>query len=152
MMIDEWLIDEEGFVPYAYPDKFGYLTIGYGTMIDKRKGGGITKEEGRYLMVNRLVPVVDGLDAAIPWWRAMNDVRQAVLVLMGYQMGLSGLLKFRRTLAAMESGDYERAAAGMMASKWAREDTPERASRAAQAMRTGQYTLTTKGYPDEEEA
>lgn len=38
-MIKKQLIRDEGNVPYAYSDSLGYLTIGVGFLIDKRKGG-----------------------------------------------------------------------------------------------------------------
>jgi len=138
MKAEQLIEDEEGFCPYAYSDSKGYLTIGIGTLVDQR-GGGITLDEARYLMVNRVRPIYSSLDECMSWWRSLNEARQAVLVSMAYQMGISGLLKFKRTLEAMKRGDYKSAADGMLASKWAREDSPSRARRAARAMRTGSF-------------
>jgi lysozyme len=53
-------------------------------------------------------------------------------------MGTEGLLKFVNTLAYVRYGKYEEAAEGMLASKWARQ-TPERAARMAEQMRSGQW-------------
>ena len=139
--VEELLEREEGFVPYAFPDSKGYLTIGIGTLIDKRRGDGISKAAAWFMLREKVVSIAADLDAAIPWWRSLTDDRQAVLVSMVYQMGTSGLLKFKRTLAAMQRGDYEAASAGMLASKWAREDSPERAKRAADAMLTGSLDI-----------
>ena len=33
---------DEGCVLHAYPDHLGFLTLGIGRLIDRRKGGGIT--------------------------------------------------------------------------------------------------------------
>ena len=140
-MTPEELIEaEEGFVPHAYQDNTPerYWTIGIGTLIDKRKGGGITLDEARYLMRNRLQLIYAGLDEKLPWWRSMNEARRAVIVGMVYQMGLVGVLRFWRTLEAMAAGDYTAAAQGMRASLWYRQ-TPHRASRAADAMQTGTW-------------
>jgi lysozyme len=52
-------------------------------------------------------------------------------------MGIHGLLTFRNTLEAMRRGNYESAAAGMLASKWARQ-VGRRADRLAAIMRTGE--------------
>ena len=41
----EQLKRHEGLRLHAYADSLGYTTIGYGRMIDKRKGGGITERE-----------------------------------------------------------------------------------------------------------
>ena len=137
MTAEELIEDEERFVSYVYRDSKGFWTIGFGTLVDRKRGGGITVEEGRYLMANRIRPVYSALDARAPWWRGLTQARQAVLVSMGYQIGIDGLFKFKRTMAAMEAGDHEAAARGMLASKWAREDSPERAQRAAAVWRTG---------------
>jgi lysozyme len=130
---------EEGYVPHAYKDHLGYWTIGYGRLIDERKGGGISREEGEFLLTNDIRKIEDALDEAVPWWREMTSARQAVLLSMAYQMGIRGVLGFRNTLRHMEAGDYDRAARGMMASKWARYDTPGRAARHAEIMVIGRF-------------
>jgi lysozyme len=67
-------------------------------------------------------------------------VRRGVLVAMTYQLkgGIAGLVKFKGTLAAIKRSDWEAAARGMLASLWARQ-TPGRARRTAEAMRTGAW-------------
>jgi hypothetical protein len=54
-----------------------------------------------------------------PWWRKLSDARQQVLISIYFNLGVSGLLAFKRMLAACERGDYRRAAEEMLASKWA---------------------------------
>ena len=129
---------EEGLVLHAYKDHLGYWTIGYGRLIDERRGGGISEDEADLLLGNDINARAEALDDAIPWWREMTSARQAVLLSMAFQMGISGLLKFRNTLRYMEAGDYERAAKGMRASLWARQ-TPGRAERSARAMELGRF-------------
>ena len=63
-------------------------------------------------------------------------MRQLVLASMAFQMGVPGLLKFKRTLAATKDGRYLDAAAAMRGSLWYTQ-TPERAERAASAMESG---------------
>jgi lysozyme len=53
-------------------------------------------------------------------------------------MGVAGLLKFKGTLGAVQRGDYDAAARGMLSSRWAQQ-TPARARRTAEAMRTGEW-------------
>ena len=46
-MIDALIEDlksDEGWRPSAYSDSLGYLTIGYGFLIDERKGGEVPRE------------------------------------------------------------------------------------------------------------
>ena len=134
-MLEKLLVREEGFIPHAYQDHLGFWTIGYGKLIDRR-GGGITKEEGMYLLQNEVEKQFDELKKAIPWIIKLDQVRKTILQAMAFQMGVSGLLAFRKTLSAVESGDYALAAKGMRASKWAQQ-TPGRAERMAKAMESG---------------
>ena len=75
---------------------------------------------------------------AFPWFDSLNEPRQAVLVGMCFQMGITGLKKFTRTLAAVRDGHYEHAANGMRNSLWARQ-TPRRAHRLANQMASGEW-------------
>ena len=140
----EQLIRDEGEVLHAYTDTEGYWTIGIGRLIDRRKGGGITKAESAYLFNNDLERVQKQVFDALPWARQLDEARQGVLLNMCFQMGLgnaaqgTGLLGFKNTLAMIERGDFESAAQGMMNSLWARQ-TPNRAKRLAEQMRTGEW-------------
>lgn len=129
---------EEGEVLHEYKDHLGYSTIGIGRLIDKRKGGGITSEEAAYLLSNDINKVEEQLNKRIPWWTKLDDARKGVLVNMAFQMGIDGLLGFKNTLAMIQAGNYESAARGMLQSKWAQQ-TPSRAKRMAEQMRTGQW-------------
>lgn len=127
---------DEGFKPYAYEDTEGFLTIGIGTLIDRRAGGGITHEEAVMLCRARVERAMVGLDHALPWWRSLSEARQRVLANMAYNLGVEKLVAFKNTLAAIKRGDYEAAAVGMLDSKWARQ-VGERARRLAHQMREG---------------
>lgn len=134
--ITQQLRRDEGEVLHAYQDHLGYWTIGIGILIDKRKGGGITAEESEYLFRNRLNAKRDELRRRLPWFDKLDEARQGVLLNMAFQMGVEGLLGFKNTLAMIERGDYDAASEGMLQSKWA-DQTPERAVRLAEQMRTG---------------
>jgi len=129
---------DEGEVLHAYVDHLGYTTIGVGRLIDQRKGGGISKEESAYLLSNDIRNKVAELDRRLSWWRQLDEARQGVLLSMAFQMGVDGLLTFKNTLGMVRAGDYAGAARGMLNSLWARQ-TPERAARMAEQMRTGQW-------------
>ena len=49
------LKQDEGFKPSAYKDSLGYLTIGYGRMIDERLGGYLSEEEAGFLLENDII-------------------------------------------------------------------------------------------------
>lgn len=114
-------------------------TIGVG-----QTGAGIgpdtewTNAEADAALAASIAKATAGLDKALPWWKSLCDVRQDVVAQMAYQMGLEGLLAFHRTLGFMQDHQYDQAAEGMLQSLWARQ-TPNRAHRLAELMRTGEY-------------
>ena len=134
----EQLKRDEGLVLHAYNDSLGYCTIGYGRLIDNRKGGGITQQEATYLLENDIRKVSAQINQEIPWAVKLDYPRFSVLCNMAFQMGIAGLLKFENTLKMIQSGDYEGAGKGMLNSLWATQ-TPERAARLAKQMLTGQF-------------
>lgn len=136
--IVELLRRDEGEKLSAYQDHMGFWTIGVGRLIDKRKGGGISVQESEILLNNDLARITKSLDAQMPLWRTLNDARQAVLLSMAFQMGVDGLLGFKRTLAHIFSGNLADAKLNMLKSEWATQ-TPERAARLAQQMERGVF-------------
>ena len=80
------------------------------------------------------------LDVHWPWWRALNDARQDVMVNlcfnMGWGDGTRGLSSFKRTLGYIRAGDFVRASEGLLASKWAKQ-VKGRSARLADQLRTG---------------
>jgi lysozyme len=137
------LIEDEGEVLHAYQDPLGFLTIGIGHLIDKRKGGGISPDASRFLWNEDIDAIEKRLLLHAPWVLRLDPVRQRVLYNMAFQLGVGiegqtgGLLGFRRTCAAIRAGRYDDAAVLMLQSKWGQEDSPERALRLAERMRTG---------------
>jgi lysozyme len=129
---------DEDEVLHAYLDHLGFWTIGVGRLIDKRKGGGISQAESAILLENDLVKIEQQLDARLPWWRKLDDARRGVFMAMAFQMGIDGLLGFVNTLKMIQAGDYAGGAKGMLSSLWAKQ-TPERALRMSEQMRTGQW-------------
>lgn len=129
---------DEGEVLHAYQDHLGYWTIGIGILIDKRKGGGLRPEESEFVFRNRLRLLDAELADRIPWISKLDPARKGVLINMAFQMGVTGLLGFKNTLALIQSGKYQDAAKAMLQSKWATQ-TPARAQRLSNQMATGQW-------------
>jgi len=138
MNLREQLIAEEGNIPYAYQDHLGFWTIGVGILIDKRKGGHLRPEEINFILDNRIALKGAEVDKALPWAKALNEPRRAVLIGMAFQMGLDGLLDFTNTLKLIQAGKYAEAGKNMMLSLWAKQ-TPGRAQRMADQMKTGEW-------------
>ena len=131
----------EGLVLHAYKDHLGYLTIGYGRLVDQRRGGGITQAEAEFLLQNDINGKLAELKRRLTWFDKLNDARKGVLLNMCFQLGIGGLMGFRNTLAKIEAGDYAGAASNMLKSKWAQQ-TPRRAKEMAKQMETGKWSGT----------
>jgi len=131
------LTRDEGRKPTVYQDHLGFWTVGVGRLVDARKpGAGLRPDEIDYLLRNDINDRIEALTRAIPWFQDLDDARKGVLLNMAFQMGTAGLLNFKNTLRMIEHGDYDGAAVGMLASKWATQ-TPERAQRLARQMKEG---------------
>lgn len=127
------LTRDEGFRAKPYHCTAGKLTIGVGRNIQEV---GITKDEAAVLLVNDIERCAAELDQKLPWWRELDAVRQRVLLNMNFNLGITKLLGFRNTLAAVRERRFDDAAAGMEASLWHRQ-VGDRARRLVSMMRTG---------------
>lgn len=136
-MLRQLLIEEEGREESAYEDSEGYLTIGVGHLIDGRKGGKLPEHIIDALLDHDIYEKAQQAQA-LPGFDALNPVRQAVLVSMVFQLGLSGVLGFKGLLKAISAGDFEGAAAHGLNSRWAKQ-TPKRAKRQMQMLATGEW-------------
>ena len=117
----------------VYKCTAGKLTIGVGRNLEDR---GISVEESNMLLDNDLAAFQVELLRKLPWVADLDDVRQRVLIDMAFNLGISGLLTFKNTLAAIKRGDYEKAAPMMLDSKWATQ-VGKRAERLSTMMLTG---------------
>lgn len=130
---------DEGTKATAYQDHLGYWTIGVGRLIDSRKpGAGLRPDEIDYLLRNDINDRVQALTKALPWFDRLDEARRGVLINMAFQLGTAGLLGFKSTLALIAAGKYAEAAEQMLKSKWATQ-TPARAKRLAEQMKTGEW-------------
>lgn len=141
---------DEGEVLKSYQDHLGYWTVGVGHLLDSRKGadpspfgadltGGkaITAAQSALLLDQDIDAKAAELDRRAPWWRGLSDNRQRVVMNMAFQLGVSGLLGFRKAVAAMQVGNYAEAANQMRDSAWYRTQTPQRAARLVARMVLG---------------
>lgn len=121
----EQIAEHEGFRASPYDDATGrtlragdtlrgVATFGYGCTW-------LTEAEGQWLLQRRVSAAFTALRAARPLVERLSDARVRALVDMTVNLGLEGLLGFRRMWLALEAGDYSRAAAEMLSSKWARQ-------------------------------
>lgn len=130
---------DEGVQRTAYQDHLGYWTIGVGRLVDARKpGAGLRDDEIQMLLQNDIIDRVSQLSNRLPWFDELDEPRKGVLINMAFQLGVAGLLEFKRTLTLIQNGDYGQASIQMLLSKWAMQ-TPERARRLAKQMKTGEW-------------
>ncbi len=130
---------DEGCRLKAYEDTVGVFTVGYGHA-HVAPGTIWTQAQCDEALADDIAEAILLLDSHAPWWRSLNDARQDVLANMCYNLGWGngahGLSSFHNTLAAIKAGEFERAAAGLLASRWAKQ-VKGRAVRLAAQMRTG---------------
>jgi len=129
--IEEQLILHEGYRKKPYRCTAGYLTIGVGINLD----AGLDDEEIMFLLQHRLKKIITQLEQ-FEWYAKLNHVRQKVLIDMAYNLGMAGLLKFKKMIAAIELGDYPEAARQMVHSQWYKQ-VKARGERLAGMMLTG---------------
>jgi lysozyme len=146
--LKQQLIRHEGLRKTAYRCTAGKLTIGYGHNLDDNGipawlkgrdlvGVGITQEEAQRFLDEDIAACVAQLNERIPvLYSQLDSARRAVLVNMAFNIGIEGLLKFKNTLAHLASGEFDKAADGMLASKWAKQ-VGKRAIDLSQQMRKG---------------
>lgn len=135
MTLLEQLKRDEGLRLTPYRDSVGKLTIGYGRNLDDV---GISTEEANTLLLNDIERATNDLSKHLPWIASMDAVRQGVLLNMAFNMGIAGLLGFRKFLAFAEEMSYTDASEEMLKSKWA-EQTGARAHRLSVQMRSGEW-------------
>jgi lysozyme len=128
------LTRDEGLRLKPYRCTAGKLTIGVGRNLEDV---GITKAEAEQLLANDISRVVVDIVKRIPWAMNLDDARFSVIHSMVFQMGIGGVMNFRKFLTALQMGDYTKASIEMMDSKWAQHDSPARAKRMADTMKTG---------------
>jgi lysozyme len=114
-------------------------TIGYGHTGGVKKGDKITNAQAEELLIKDIEKHEKELLKKLPWIVLLDDARKGVLINMAFNLGVQGLLGFKRTLKAVELGNYVDASNYMMESKWAKQ-VKGRAVRLSHQMLTGKWT------------
>lgn len=141
-ILDAILRREEGKRLTVYKDTLGFLTVGIGHKVtpedDLAVGDRITDLEAEDLFADDIKHIRNTLRDALEdpsWFDTIGEGRQAVLQAMAFQMGIHGMLGFRKTIDFLKRYLWDEAAEAMLDSKWAQQ-TPERAKRMAHIIRT----------------
>ncbi|WP_380178906.1 glycoside hydrolase family protein [Kalamiella sp. sgz302252] len=138
---------EEGYKEKPYIDTEGYPTVGCGILIGPKNAAlanytfTLPRDVGDMWMtkiVNEKINAMSSRPALVAALKQCNDARADVLYSMAYQLGIDGLMAFKNTLVMISNQNFSGAAEGMLSSLWAKQ-TPARAKRHADAMRSGTY-------------
>jgi len=132
------LVEHEGIKQFAYTDSLGYVTIGIGRCIHEGKGRGLTADECFMLLRNDLV-YFRNLLLKYDWFVKQDIVRQNALVEIAFNMGLNGLLSFKKMLSALTVNNYALAAKELVSSVWATQVGNNRASDLQYRLLNGRY-------------
>lgn len=124
----------EGLRLSPYRDSQGNLTIGYGHNLDAKP---ISIRAAQVILEDDLRDAwVELQFVPHEYWQHLNTRRKEVLVEMIFNMGVKGLMSFKRMLSALARADYEEAAREMLDSRWAQQ-VGSRAEELAQIMKEG---------------
>ena len=130
--IYEKLKKEEGFSETVYNDHLGNDTIGFGFLIKSLVLDEDIAETILYRLIHR---ISKELSIKIQGFLGFPTIVQDAFVEVAYQIGVAGFLKFRKTIKFAQKEDWNNMLLELLDSKWARIDTPERASRLAWRIR-----------------
>ena len=122
----------EGFVEHVYDDSLGIPTIGYGFAI---KDLILEEDLCDEILLRKLRILGRSVMGKFPFFDSLPSECKSVLMEMCYQLGVTGVSKFKKALKAMEDGDWEKAADEMLDSKWAKQ-TPNRAKEMSNIIRS----------------
>jgi lysozyme len=136
------IMKHEGCVPDPYDDSEGILTVGVGHNLVAHPLPGevypMSQDRMQEVLADDLQDTIATLELALPWVTELDDVRQAVLIDMAFNMGVDGLLEFKNTLAMVHAAQYQLASQNMLLSKWAQQ-VGQRAIEDSTMMQTGQW-------------
>lgn len=135
MTIEDQLIRDEGLRLKPYKDTVGKTTIGVGRNLDDV---GISRDEAIHLLDNDIERASAWLRTNLPWTLYLDEVRNAALVNMCFNLGPGNLQGFVHFLAKLQAQDWSGASAEMLNSQWAKQVGP-RADRLAKQIETGEW-------------
>lgn len=126
MDIFEQLRRDEGVRRTIYTDSLGYETFGVG-----HKGTTPLSDAAINLILHDDVAVASAnIEAAFPWAKSLSEPRYGAMINLVFNLGLGGLMGFRKFLAAMQESRWEDAKLELLDSRYATQ-VGERAHRVA---------------------
>ena len=134
--LKESLKKHEGYEPRVYKCPNGFDTIGYGFAIKDL----FMDEEIADLILDKkirgILARIQGDEEWDSWFFDKQEPVQDVLVNMIFQIGFSGVKKFKKTIKYIKEDNFLMAAEEMLDSKWARADSPNRAKELSEIIKS----------------
>ena len=131
MSLVESIKEGEGYRAKVYKCTEGYDTIGYGFAIKDLE---LDEEVCDLILDKKLDKLIDATNKKFPFLRELPQDKCEAVFEMVYQLGLTGVSKFKKMLKALERKDYDKASAEMLESLWAKQ-TPNRAIKLSNQMK-----------------
>jgi len=137
MSLAERLMEHEGFVPKIYKDTRGLATIGYGHLVTKQdtfiEDVEYPEEELYDLFLKDLQKAKNGAEEIVGHIKELHPTAKEIITEMVYQLGVTGVRRFLKTLLHLENRDYKNASLEMLDSAW-RKQTPKRCEKLSKLM------------------
>lgn len=127
--LEQMIARHEGTRPRPYLDSKGLWTVGIGHLMTRP----LSAKAIDQIFQDDFCDAVNECTHAFPWFSELTTERQAVLVDLCFNMGLTRLLGFEKMLTALALGDYATARAQLLDSDAAR-DLPTRYQELADMM------------------
>jgi lysozyme len=108
---------DEGFRGKVYKCSAGKLTIGYGWNLEDSE---LPERIAEMMLSYAVGDKLQSLER-LSWWCGLNDARKRAIVNMSFNIGVAGVLKFKKMIAAIEREDFSQAALEMDDSKWSKQ-------------------------------
>lgn len=131
----ELIKKHEGLRLRPYTCSAGKITIGYGRNIEDN---GISEEEAELMLCNDVSSIESELKNKFYWFSNLSEVRKSAITNMAFNLGMPTFKKFKNTISAIESQDWDQAANEMLNSKWALQ-VKGRATELAKMVRTNEW-------------
>ena len=134
--LKEQIAKHEGYEPKVYKCTNGYDTIGYGFAI---KALYMDKEVADLILdqkINKILKRISADEDWGDWFLEKPQAIQEVLINMIYQIGFSGVKRFRKTIQYIKDDNFLMASEEMLDSKWAKSDSPNRAKELSEIVKS----------------
>ena len=106
MSLIESIKEHEGYVGIVYKDSLGIDTIGYGFAIKDLE---LDRDICDIILERKLQILEDSVYLKFNWYSDMPEEIQDVVMEMCYQLGVTGVSKFKKTLAHLQNKLWEEA-------------------------------------------